>query len=90
MCVCVPSTTSTLNASLFFSGHDLSFLFSINFISFLSSTMQNEAPTGIAYNSQYQSVAAFVSADQIAFCLCAFYSTHNTLLLQRQTLLLFA
>ena len=41
--------------------------------------MQNEAPTGIAYNSQYQSVAAFVFADQISFCLCAFYNTYNTL-----------
>lgn len=41
--------------------------------------MQNEAPTGVAYTSQNQSVAAFVAADQVAFYHCAFYSTHNTL-----------
>ncbi|KAF7806824.1 putative pectinesterase 67 [Senna tora] len=41
--------------------------------------MQNEAPTGIAYTSQNQSVATFVGADKVAFYHCAFYSTHNTL-----------
>jgi pectin methylesterase-like acyl-CoA thioesterase len=41
--------------------------------------LQNEAPTGVAYTSQNQSVAAFVAADKIAFYHCAFYSTHNTL-----------
>jgi len=42
-------------------------------------SLQNEAPTGIAYTSQNQSVAAFVAADKVAFYHCAFYSTHNTL-----------
>ncbi|KAL2341662.1 hypothetical protein Fmac_009602 [Flemingia macrophylla] len=42
-------------------------------------SFKNEAPTGIAYTSQNQSVAAFVAADKIAFYHCAFYSTHNTL-----------
>lgn len=41
--------------------------------------VQNEAPTGVAYTSQNQSVAAFVAADKVAFYHCAFYSTHNTL-----------
>lgn len=40
---------------------------------------QNEAPTGVAFTSQNQSVAAFVAADMNAFYHCAFYSTHNTL-----------
>ncbi|CAL0309240.1 unnamed protein product [Lupinus luteus] len=42
-------------------------------------SFKNEAPTGVAYTSQNQSVAAFVAADKIAFYHCAFYSTHNTL-----------
>ena len=42
--------------------------------------LQNEAPTGIAYTSQNQSVAAYVGADMVAFYHCAFYSSHNTLL----------
>lgn len=41
--------------------------------------LQNEAPTGVAFTSQNQSVAAFVGADMVAFYHCAFYSTHNTL-----------
>ncbi|XLR61004.1 probable pectinesterase 67 [Arachis hypogaea] len=42
-------------------------------------SFKNEAPTGIAYTSQNQSVAASVAADKIAFYHCAFFSTHNTL-----------
>ncbi|KAJ7980400.1 Pectinesterase [Quillaja saponaria] len=42
-------------------------------------SFKNEAPTGVAYTSQNQSVAAFVGADKVAFYHCAFYSTHNTL-----------
>ncbi|CAL5184268.1 unnamed protein product [Lathyrus oleraceus] len=42
-------------------------------------SFKNEAPTGVAYTSQNQSVAAFVAADKIAFYHCAFFSTHNTL-----------
>ncbi|OIV95940.1 hypothetical protein TanjilG_27044 [Lupinus angustifolius] len=42
-------------------------------------SFKNEAPTGVAYTSQNQSVAAFVAEDKIAFYHCAFYSTHNTL-----------
>ncbi|GAV70845.1 Pectinesterase domain-containing protein, partial [Cephalotus follicularis] len=42
-------------------------------------SFKNEAPTGVAYTSQNQSVAAFVGADMISFYHCAFYSTHNTL-----------
>jgi len=49
-----------------------------NFIAF-GISFKNEAPTGVAYTSQNQSVAAFVAADKVAFYHCAFYSTHNTL-----------
>ncbi|KAK4775809.1 hypothetical protein SAY87_023770 [Trapa incisa] len=42
-------------------------------------SFKNDAPTGVAYTSQNQSVAAFVAADKVAFYHCAFYSTHNTL-----------
>ncbi|PON64943.1 Pectinesterase, Tyr active site [Parasponia andersonii] len=42
-------------------------------------SFKNEAPTGEAYTSQNQSVAAFVASDKVAFYHCAFYSTHNTL-----------
>ncbi|KAH7513480.1 probable pectinesterase 67 [Ziziphus jujuba] len=42
-------------------------------------SIKNEAPTGVAYTSQNQSVAAFVAADRVAFYHCGFYSTHNTL-----------
>ncbi|KAM7256733.1 hypothetical protein ACFE04_012474 [Oxalis oulophora] len=42
-------------------------------------SFKNEAPTGIAYTSQNQSVAVFAGADMNAFYHCAFYSTHNTL-----------
>ncbi|XP_022137765.1 probable pectinesterase 67 [Momordica charantia] len=42
-------------------------------------SFKNEAPTGVAYTSQNQSVAAFVAADLVAFYHCGFYSTHNTL-----------
>ncbi|KGN57171.1 probable pectinesterase 67 [Cucumis sativus] len=49
-----------------------------NFIAF-GVSFKNEAPTGVAYTSQNQSVAAFVAADKIAFYHCGFYSTHNTL-----------
>ncbi|CAM8903024.1 unnamed protein product [Rhodiola kirilowii] len=42
-------------------------------------SFKNDAPTGIAYTSQNQSVAAFVAADMAAFYHCGFYSTHNTL-----------
>lgn len=45
----------------------------------LSLLMQNEAPTGMAFTSQNQSVAAFVGSDMAAFYHCGFYSTHNTL-----------
>ncbi|KAK3418078.1 hypothetical protein EUGRSUZ_H04048 [Eucalyptus grandis] len=49
-----------------------------NFIAF-GISFKNDAPTGVAYTSQNQSVAAFVAADKAAFYHCAFYSTHNTL-----------
>ncbi|XVF28202.1 hypothetical protein REPUB_Repub15cG0008700 [Reevesia pubescens] len=49
-----------------------------NFIAF-GISFKNEAPTGIAYTSQNQSVAAFVGADMVSFYHCAFFSTHNTL-----------
>lgn len=56
------------------------FLFPFAFFFWWSLTMQNEAPTGVAYTSQNQSVvAAFVAADKVAFYPCAFYSTQNTL-----------
>ncbi|KAM7278616.1 hypothetical protein ACFE04_005750 [Oxalis oulophora] len=42
-------------------------------------SFKNEAPTGVAYTSQNQSVAVFAGADMNAFYHCAFYSTHNTL-----------
>ncbi|XP_003594727.2 probable pectinesterase 67 [Medicago truncatula] len=42
-------------------------------------SFKNDAPTGVAYTSQNQSVAAFVAAEKAAFYHCAFYSTHNTL-----------
>ncbi|CAM8988317.1 unnamed protein product [Rhodiola kirilowii] len=42
-------------------------------------SFKNDAPTGVAYTSQNQSVAAFVGADKVAFYHCAFFSTHNTL-----------
>lgn len=49
----------------------------VTFLSYCA--LQNDAPTGVAYTSQNQSVAAFVAADKAAFYHCAFYSTHNTL-----------
>ncbi|KAL3508174.1 hypothetical protein ACH5RR_033556 [Cinchona calisaya] len=49
-----------------------------NFVAF-GISFKNEAPTGIAYTSHKQSVAAFVGADKVAFYHCAFFSTHNTL-----------
>ncbi|OWM88048.1 probable pectinesterase 67 [Punica granatum] len=49
-----------------------------NFVAF-GISFKNDAPTGVAYTSQNQSVAAFVAADKAAFYHCAFYSTHNTL-----------
>ncbi|KAG2721295.1 hypothetical protein I3760_02G075100 [Carya illinoinensis] len=49
-----------------------------NFIAF-GVSFKNEAPTGVAYTSHSQLVAAFVAADKVAFYHCAFYSTHNTL-----------
>ncbi|KAI4344777.1 hypothetical protein L6164_011967 [Bauhinia variegata] len=49
-----------------------------NFIAF-GISFKNDAPTGIAYTSQNQSVAVFAAADKMAFYHCAFYSTHNTL-----------
>ncbi|XP_010259708.1 PREDICTED: probable pectinesterase 67 [Nelumbo nucifera] len=42
-------------------------------------SIKNDAPVGVAFTSQNQSVAAFVGADKVAFYHCAFYSTHNTL-----------
>ncbi|KAJ4850349.1 putative pectinesterase 67 [Turnera subulata] len=42
-------------------------------------TFKNEAPTGVAFTSQNQSVAALVAGEQNAFYHCGFYSTHNTL-----------
>lgn len=41
--------------------------------------LKNEAPTGIPFSSQNQSVAVLAGADMVAFYHCAFYSTHNTL-----------
>ncbi|XP_027118130.1 probable pectinesterase 67 [Coffea arabica] len=49
-----------------------------NFVAF-GISFKNEAPTGIAYTSRNQSVAAFVGADKVAFYHCAFFSSHNTL-----------
>ncbi|KAJ6902785.1 pectinesterase 67 [Populus alba x Populus x berolinensis] len=49
-----------------------------NFIAF-GISFKNEAPTGMAFTSQNQSVAAFVGSDMAAFYHCGFYSTHNTL-----------
>ncbi|KAK1385572.1 Pectinesterase [Heracleum sosnowskyi] len=42
-------------------------------------SIKNDAPTGIAFSSQNQSVAALVGADMVSFYHCAFHSTHNTL-----------
>ncbi|GJT19298.1 probable pectinesterase 67 [Tanacetum coccineum] len=42
-------------------------------------SFKNDAPTGIAYTSHNQSVAAYVGGDKVAFYSCGFYSTHNTL-----------
>jgi len=41
--------------------------------------IQNDAPVGMAFTSDNQSVAAFVAADKVAFYHCAFFSLHNTL-----------
>jgi len=41
--------------------------------------VQNDAPTGEAYTSQNQSVAAYIAGDKAAFYHCGFFSTHNTL-----------
>ncbi|KAK9724954.1 hypothetical protein RND81_05G111100 [Saponaria officinalis] len=49
-----------------------------NFIAF-GISFKNDAPTGEAYTSQNQSVAAYVAADKVAFYHCGFFSTHNTL-----------
>lgn len=53
--------------------------FTLSFCFLAFQLMQNEAPTGVAYTAQNQSVAAFVAADKVAFYHCAFYSTHNSL-----------
>ncbi|XP_010268104.1 PREDICTED: probable pectinesterase 67 [Nelumbo nucifera] len=42
-------------------------------------SFKNDAPVGMAFTSQNQSVAAFVGADKAAFYHCGFYSAHNTL-----------
>lgn len=42
-------------------------------------SFKNDAPVGVAFTSQNQSVAAFVGADKAAFYHCGFYSAHNTL-----------
>ncbi|KAL9237476.1 hypothetical protein vseg_012019 [Gypsophila vaccaria] len=42
-------------------------------------SFKNDAPTGEAYTSQNQSVAAYVAGDRAAFYHCGFFSTHNTL-----------
>ncbi|KAJ8767413.1 hypothetical protein K2173_017457 [Erythroxylum novogranatense] len=42
-------------------------------------SFKNEAPTGVAFTSQNQSVAVFAGADMNAFYHCSFYSSHNTL-----------
>ncbi|KAL2921132.1 putative pectinesterase 67, partial [Bienertia sinuspersici] len=49
-----------------------------NFVAF-GVSFKNDAPTGEAYTSQNQSVAAYVAADKVAFYHCGFFSTHNTL-----------
>ncbi|XP_010671738.2 probable pectinesterase 67 [Beta vulgaris subsp. vulgaris] len=49
-----------------------------NFVAF-GLSIKNDAPTGEAYTSQNQSVAAYVAADKVAFYHCGFFSTHNTL-----------
>ncbi|XP_061346387.1 probable pectinesterase 67 [Gastrolobium bilobum] len=64
------SSDNIASATFKVEAHDF-FAFGISF--------KNEAPTGVAYTSQNQSVAAFVAADKVAFYHCAFYSTHNTL-----------
>ncbi|KAJ4968032.1 hypothetical protein NE237_014733 [Protea cynaroides] len=42
-------------------------------------SIKNDAPVGVAFTKQNQSVAAFVGADKVAFYHCGFYSAHNTL-----------
>ncbi|KAL8157923.1 putative pectinesterase 67 [Apium graveolens] len=42
-------------------------------------SIKNEAPTGVPFSSQNQSVAVLAAGDMVAFYHCAFYSTHNTL-----------
>ncbi|XP_052206884.1 probable pectinesterase 67 [Diospyros lotus] len=49
-----------------------------NFVAF-GIRFKNDAPTGIAFTPQNQSVAALVGADKAAFYHCAFLGTHNTL-----------
>ncbi|KOM53043.1 hypothetical protein LR48_Vigan09g170200 [Vigna angularis] len=68
------STDNVASATFRAESHDV-IVFGISF--------QNEAPTGIAYTSQNQSVAVYVAADKVAFYHCSFYSTHNTLFDQR-------
>ncbi|KAK7332682.1 hypothetical protein VNO80_29437 [Phaseolus coccineus] len=68
------STDNVASATFRVEAHDV-IAFGISF--------QNEAPTGVAYTSQNQSVAAYVSADKVAFYHCSFYSTHNTLFDQK-------
>ncbi|XP_014517380.1 probable pectinesterase 67 [Vigna radiata var. radiata] len=68
------STDNVASATFRVEAHDV-IVFGISF--------QNEAPTGVAYTSQNQSVAVYVAADKVAFYHCSFYSTHNTLFDQR-------
>ncbi|XP_042516776.1 probable pectinesterase 67 [Macadamia integrifolia] len=42
-------------------------------------SIKNDAPVGVAFTSQNQSVAVVVGADMAAFYHCGFYSAHNTL-----------
>ncbi|XP_021774265.1 probable pectinesterase 67 [Chenopodium quinoa] len=53
-----------------------------NFVAF-GISFKNDAPTGEAYTSQNQSVAAYVASDMAAFYHCGFFSTHNTLFDQK-------
>ncbi|KAJ4869998.1 putative pectinesterase 67 [Raphanus sativus] len=49
-----------------------------HFVDFVIS-IRNDAPVGMVFTSNNQSVTAFVAADKVAFYHCAFFSLHNTL-----------
>ncbi|XP_047333100.1 probable pectinesterase 67 [Impatiens glandulifera] len=49
-----------------------------NFVAF-GMSFKNNAPTGLAFTSQNQSVAVIAAGDKAAFYHCGFFSNHNTL-----------